>query len=88
MGLCNKLRSVLNGFWAKGIATSKEYESTITIGMRGTGDLAMSATANTSLLRKQRLAHVHAALRSSNPESIAKKAPRNSDRGHSEIVAN
>lgn len=40
----------LENFWADGIARNRDYESTITIGMRGDGDMAMSATANTALL--------------------------------------
>ena len=40
----------LDRFWAQGIARNKEYESTITIGMRGDGDMAMSPNANIALL--------------------------------------
>lgn len=40
----------LERFWANGIARNRDYESTITIGMRGDGHMAMSATANTTLL--------------------------------------
>ncbi len=43
-------QSALDKFWAQGIARNKHYESTITVGMRGDGDMAMSANANTSLL--------------------------------------
>ncbi|MFC6645788.1 glycosyl hydrolase 115 family protein [Granulicella cerasi] len=43
-------KDVLTKFWTEGIARNKEYESTITIGMRGDGDMAMSASANTKLL--------------------------------------
>ena len=42
--------NVLNEFWTRGIERNREYESTITIGMRGDGDLAMSPTADTALL--------------------------------------
>jgi hypothetical protein len=45
-----KNAAVLDDFWGKGITRNKEYESTITIGMRGDGDMAMSSTANTALL--------------------------------------
>ena len=43
---------VLDEFWAGGIERNREYESTITIGMRGDGDMAMNATSNTALLEK------------------------------------
>ena len=43
---------VLDEFWARGIERNREYESTITIGMRGDGDMAMSSTSNTALLEK------------------------------------
>ncbi len=42
----------LDSFWAEGIRRNRSYESTITVGMRGDGDLAMSPTANTSLLER------------------------------------
>jgi len=42
----------LDSFWAEGIKRNRAYESTITIGMRGDGDLAMSPTANTALLER------------------------------------
>ena len=42
----------LQAFWSRGIERNREYESTITIGMRGDGDMAMSPTANTALLEK------------------------------------
>jgi Glycosyl hydrolase family 115/Gylcosyl hydrolase family 115 C-terminal domain len=48
----NTNSDVLKKFWAYGIARNKEYESTITIGMRGDGDLAMSPTADTQLLER------------------------------------
>jgi hypothetical protein len=40
----------LDRFWAEGIQRNKGYESTITIGMRGDGDKAMSPAVNTALL--------------------------------------
>jgi hypothetical protein len=42
----------LDGFWTEGIKRNREYESTITIGMRGDGDKAMSASADTALLAR------------------------------------
>ncbi len=42
----------LREFWTEGIKRNRDYESTITIGMRGDGDLAMSPTANTALLER------------------------------------
>lgn len=42
----------LNRFWTEGIKRNREYESTITVGMRGDGDMAMSPSVNTSLLEK------------------------------------
>jgi hypothetical protein len=42
----------LKRFWAEGIARNKEFESTITIGMRGDGDMAMSPSINIALLEK------------------------------------
>jgi Glycosyl hydrolase family 115/Gylcosyl hydrolase family 115 C-terminal domain/Glycosyl hydrolase family 67 N-terminus len=44
--------AVLQDFWTKGIERNKQYESTITIGMRGDGDKAMSPSANIELLEK------------------------------------
>lgn len=44
--------TVLDDFWGKGIERNREFESSITLGMRGDGDMAMSATANTALLEK------------------------------------
>lgn len=43
---------VLQEFWKEGIERNKNYESIITLGMRGDGDLPMSAEANTALLEK------------------------------------
>jgi hypothetical protein len=42
----------LDHFWADGIRRNKEYESTITVGMRGDGDMAMSASTDTALLER------------------------------------
>jgi len=43
---------VLNDFWRKGIERNKNYESTITLGMRGDGDMPMTEGANIALLEK------------------------------------
>jgi hypothetical protein len=43
---------VLNEFWEQGIARNKNYESTITLGMRGDGDMPMTEGANIALLEK------------------------------------
>jgi hypothetical protein len=42
----------LNKFWAEGIERNKNYESIITLGMRGDGDMPMSESANGALLEK------------------------------------
>jgi hypothetical protein len=42
----------LRRFWEEGIRRNKDYESIITIGMRGDGDLPMSESANIALLEK------------------------------------
>ena len=42
----------LNKFWTEGIERNKNYESVITLGMRGDGDLPMSESANIALLEK------------------------------------
>ena len=42
----------LNDFWTKGIVRNGNYESTITVGMRGDGDKPMAATDDISLLEK------------------------------------
>lgn len=44
--------NVLNDFWRKGIERNKNYESTITLGMRGDGDIPMAEGANIALLEK------------------------------------
>jgi hypothetical protein len=47
-----KNADVLRSFWEEGIRRNKAYESIITLGMRGDGDMPMSASANTALLEK------------------------------------
>ena len=42
----------LNNFWTEGIERNKNYESVITLGMRGDGDMPMSESANVALLEK------------------------------------
>ncbi len=42
----------LRKFWDEGIERNKNYESIITLGMRGDGDLPMSDSANVALLEK------------------------------------
>jgi hypothetical protein len=42
----------LEAFWEHGIKRGQDWESTITIGMRGNGDEPMSATDNIALLEK------------------------------------
>ena len=44
--------NVLQDFWSKGIERNKNYESTITLGMRGDGDKPMSETDDIALLEK------------------------------------
>ena len=39
-------------FWDEGIERNKNYESIVTLGMRGDGDLPMSESANVALLEK------------------------------------
>ena len=41
---------VLRGFWEAGVRRNRDYESIVTLGMRGDGDMPMSASANTALL--------------------------------------
>jgi hypothetical protein len=43
---------VLDAFWEQGIERNKNYESVITLGMRGDGDKPMSESADTALLEK------------------------------------
>jgi glycosyl hydrolase family 115 (putative glucuronidase)/glycosyl hydrolase family 115 len=42
----------LKGFWEKGVQRNKNYESIITLGMRGDGDMPMTEGANIALLEK------------------------------------
>jgi hypothetical protein len=43
---------VLRDFWSKGVRRNKNYESIITLAMRGDGDLPMSRETNTALLER------------------------------------
>jgi hypothetical protein len=43
---------VLRAFWEAGVRRNRNYESIITLGMRGDGDMPMSASANTALLER------------------------------------
>jgi len=43
---------VLRAFWTEGIRRNRDYESIITLGMRGDGDLPMSAESNVALLER------------------------------------
>jgi hypothetical protein len=43
---------VLDKFWDQGIERNKNYESTVTLGMRGDGDMPMTEGANIALLEK------------------------------------
>jgi hypothetical protein len=47
-----KNAEVLRAFWTEGVRRNRNYESIITLGMRGDGDLPMSASANTALLER------------------------------------
>ena len=42
----------LDSFWEEGIERNKNYESVITLGMRGDGDMPMADTENIALLEK------------------------------------
>ena len=42
----------LQKFWAEGVERNKNYESIITVGMRGDGDMPMSKDANVALLER------------------------------------
>src|SRR5208283_1328905 len=44
--------ATLDEFWTEGIKRNKNYESIVTLGMRGDGDLPMSESANVALLEK------------------------------------
>jgi len=48
----SKNADVLQKFWTEGVERNKNYESIITLAMRGDGDMPMSASANTDLLEK------------------------------------
>jgi hypothetical protein len=48
----SKNAAVLNDIWAGGIERNKSYESIVTLGMRGDGDLPMSESANVALLEQ------------------------------------
>ena len=52
LGLLDQLRRSCNKFWDEGIERNKNYESIITLGMRGDGDMPMSESANVALLEK------------------------------------
>jgi len=43
---------VLKEFWEQGIERNKDYESAVTLGMRGDGDMPMAETDNIALLEK------------------------------------
>ncbi len=47
-----KNESVLKDFWTKGIKRMGSYESIVTIGMRGDGDMPMTEGSNISLLER------------------------------------
>ena len=48
----SKNEEVLRDFWRQGVERSKDYETIITLAMRGDGDKAMSEETNISLLEK------------------------------------
>lgn len=48
----SKNGGVLRTFWEEGVLRNKDFESIITLGMRGDGDLPMSESANISLLER------------------------------------
>jgi len=45
-------QKALDDFWRQGVRRNKNYEQLTTIGMRGDGDMAMSAGTNTALLER------------------------------------
>ncbi len=47
-----KNENVLRDFWTKGIKRMESYESVVTIGMRGDGDMPMTVGSNIALLEK------------------------------------
>jgi hypothetical protein len=48
----SKNAEVLHDFWDKGVERNKNYESIVTLGMRGDGDMPMTEGANIALLEK------------------------------------
>ncbi len=48
----SKNPKVLTDFWTKGMERMKDYETVVTVGMRGDGDEAMSEGTNIALLEK------------------------------------
>ncbi|WP_346860584.1 glycosyl hydrolase 115 family protein [uncultured Draconibacterium sp.] len=48
----NKNEKVLKDFWKKGMERNKDYETIVTVGMRGDGDEAMEEGTNISLLER------------------------------------
>jgi hypothetical protein len=42
----------LSGFWSEGVRRNRAFESIVSIGMRGDGDMAMSESANVALLER------------------------------------
>jgi hypothetical protein len=44
--------AVLGEFWREGVRRNRDYESIVTMGMRGDGDMPMEASANTALLER------------------------------------
>ena len=42
----------MRAFWEEGVRRNKAYESIITLGMRGDGDMPMSRESNTALLER------------------------------------
>jgi len=48
----NKNKEVLSDFWKKGMERNKNWETIVTVGMRGDGDEAMEEGTNISLLEK------------------------------------
>ncbi|MCU4174331.1 glycosyl hydrolase 115 family protein [Carboxylicivirga sp. N1Y90] len=48
----NKNKEVLSDFWKEGMERNKDWETIVTVGMRGDGDEAMEEGTNISLLEK------------------------------------
>ncbi|MDR3734104.1 MAG: glycosyl hydrolase 115 family protein [Acidobacteriaceae bacterium] len=61
----------LQSFWRAGVERNKDYESSITIGMRGDGDIAMSAGNDIALL--ERIVHDQRQILSSISSPVLKK---------------